>query len=141
MTTQPANPRARRRAVAVVALAVLVGGGAILAFEYFERDIADYLVAHADWISSNPWVGLAVGAVLVIPILIAALYLMRYARQAVRHRRLPPPGYALARPTQVLEGDSAVRRARVVQALAGFLLAASATIPLSLWYLLTMLRG
>ena len=103
------------------------------------RPAASFAAANADWIAGNPWVGFAVGMALVLPLLAGALYLLRYAALAVRHRRLPPPGYALARATHVLEGDEAVQRARVVQALAGVLLAACAALPSSLWYLLATL--
>jgi hypothetical protein len=65
----------------------------------------------------------AATAVVFLSVVPMAIYLYRFGRGVVRHRQLPPPGTRLMVDTRLIEGERAVRRGRLVMALAGVLLA------------------
>jgi hypothetical protein len=63
------------------------------------------------------------GVLLAAPLLGFAVYLWLFARRVVRMQRFPPPGMRVVRDTSVLYGPSALARARLLQVLAGVLVA------------------
>jgi hypothetical protein len=63
----------------------------------------------------------------------AGIYLFQLGRRSVRARRFPPPGVAVVRDTRVLEGHEGRRRGRLLQVLAGMLIAAALLVPFALW--------
>lgn len=138
---QPADPRARRLALAILAAVTLVAAGLAFGLETAGPSIAEWLAGPAP----DPEAGEAVAdagaggriaivvAVLVvvvtIPLGVGALWLMRTGARCRESRRFPPPGFAVLRPTRVQTGDAAVRRGRALTAVAALLVVAGLAIP------------
>lgn len=75
------------------------------------------------------------GGVAVAPPLFLSIYLYVYGAQICRAERFPKPGQAVIRDTPVLTGAKAVRRGRIIQALAMALFLTSVSVPMLLWKL------
>jgi hypothetical protein len=79
-----------------------------------------------DWVVRDPArtrsravaVSIALAALVVLPVLGAAVYLWRFGTRILRDRRFPPSGARLIVDTVVLEGAEAEQRGRLLRALA-----------------------
>ena len=114
-TVQQADPKARRKAIWVICVATLLGLSAISAFEYFQDDLQSWPARNVDFLLENTIVVFVVSFIFVSPVLAAGTYLFLLGYRTVRAQRFPPPGYAVARDTRVLEGWQGMRRGRVIQ--------------------------
>jgi hypothetical protein len=140
-TIQKADPKARRKAIWVICIATIIGVYAILAFESFQRDFQSWLETNIEYLLENTIVIFLVSLVLVSPVLAAGAYLLLLGNRTVRAQRFPPPGYAIARNTIVLEGSKGLQRGRIIQLLSLFLLCSAAAIPFVLWYIFRSLAS
>ena len=120
-TIQRADPKARRKAIKIICIATILGIVAILAFEYVHDDFQSWLEKNIYFFLEHPLVVFVVFLVLVSPVLAAGGYLYLVGKRTVRAQRFPPPGYAVAGDTLVLEGGQAMRRGRAGTALEGLL--------------------
>ena len=134
-TVQLADPKIKRRAIWAICVATCLGLSAILAFEYFRDYLQFWLEKNFDFLLENTIVLFIATLVFMSPVLGAGIYLLLLGNRTVRAQRFPPPGHAVARDTPVLEGWQGVRRGRVIQLLALFLLCAAGTIPIIMWYI------
>ena len=134
-TPQRADPGARRKAIRVLIVVTLFGLCALLALEKFEDRFGSWLESNIEFLLENPILVFAGAMVLVSPVLATGTYLMVLARRTVQAQRFPPPGYAVARDTPVAEDGQAIRRGRIIQLLALFLLCCAAAIAAALWYM------
>lgn len=125
----------------IVASALVLGIGGVLAFGYVREDFSRWLERNADSWIENPEILLVGALILVSPILALAAYLFQYGRRIGQARRVPPPGYAVVVDTKVLEGAPAVRRARLIVTIAAILFCAASALPLLLWQVFRSLRG
>lgn len=140
-TVQPADPKARRKAVWVISIASVLGLSAIWAFEYFQSDLQSWLEKNIDFLLENTIVVFLVSLALISPVLAAGTYLLLLGNRTVREQRFPPLGDAVSRDTLVLEGRPALRRGRVIQLLSVLLLCSAGAIPFIVWYLFFSLAG
>ena len=138
---QPADPRARRKAIWMVAIATLLGFCVILAIEYFQHDLQSWLERNIDFLVQNTFVVFLAALVFISPVLAAAIYLLWLGNRTVRAQRFPPPEYAVYRDTHVLEGLRAVHRGRIIQLLSILLLCVAGAIPLIFWYIFRSLSS
>ena len=134
-TVQLADPKVKRRAFWGICVATFLGLFAILVFKYFHDDFQFWLEKNIDFLLENPVVVFVATLVFVSPVLAAGTYLLLLGIRTVRAQRFPPPGYAVARDTPVLEGWQGVRRGRVIQLLSLLLLCAAGTIPVMIWHI------
>ena len=133
---RPADPRARRQALALVVAAAVAG---TLLFWGIER----YLPPVGDWIVSEPdrlprrarLVVFFLWFVLVAPQVAFAVYLWRLGRRIVAAREFPPPGFRVIHDTVVLGGSAAVSRGRALQVLACCLTGAGVLASVMLWWI------
>lgn len=119
LPVQRADPRARRRALALVAVGTALGAVAIWGsseFGQYVRDLADTdraaAVRIARWVL---WLG---SAALVLPLFAFCAWIWRFGAQVHAAGRFPPPGATLIRDVRVLEGRPARIYARTSQLLA-----------------------
>jgi hypothetical protein len=136
---QKADPNARRAGLAIV------GGGALLGFvlitiagalrpafeAWINQDVTVYLrivIAMLTLLTTGPAVGMAG-------------YLWRFGQRIVRAERYPPPGFRVMRDTPVQIGQAAVRRGRLVQALAAVIGVAGLLLGFLLWRLYLLLAA
>lgn len=138
---QPSDPRARRIAIWVVAIALVLGVCAILLFEYFYFDIQSWLQRNIDYLTRNKPVVFLAALALISPVLAAGVFLFILGDRIVRSRRFPPPNYAVSRDTRVLRGAMAVTRGRIVQMLSLLLIFAAGAIPFFVWAMFHALAG
>ena len=129
-----------RTAVIAGMVAAAVIGALLISF-------ADsYRQALIEWVQSDParsrsravTVSMALAAVVVLPVLGAAVYLWRFSAHVLRDRRFPPSGALLIVDTVVLEGAEAQRRGRLLQALAIGLGAIGLVFAIMFWRLIVL---
>jgi hypothetical protein len=136
-TIQRADPEARRKALRILAMALLLGLAAIAVIEHYRHDIESWLGQNLGLFLEHPWLVFIATLPMGLPVIAAGTYLLVFARHIVRARRFPPPGCAVTRDTAVLEGGRAVRRARIIQLLALLIIFAALAFPVYLWRLLS----
>ncbi|HEX4916083.1 MAG TPA: hypothetical protein VFV51_19130 [Vicinamibacterales bacterium] len=73
------------------------------------------------------------GALLVLPLAIFAVYMLRLGTSAVTMREFPPRGYRLLRSVTPITGDMAVRQGRLIRIMAMLLLAGAIAIAIFMW--------
>jgi hypothetical protein len=114
-----ADPRMRVAVIAGMAVATIVGAVFI--------SFADALrPAVIEWVMRDPAgsrsravaISIGLAAMVVLPVLGAAVYLWRFSVRVLRDRRFPPLGALLIVDTVVLEGAEAQQRGRLLRALA-----------------------
>ena len=134
---QSADPGERRRVLALIAGATLLGAAVFSRFD----DIAQWVIAdpaHAV-MRSNLLI-----ATLLIPagvMLFASRRLWRVGDQTRRAQRYPPPGQKVIRDTAILEGPAAERRGRQLQWVSWLLAACALLPPPMLWWLVWRIAG
>ncbi|HEY6863312.1 MAG TPA: hypothetical protein VI319_05390 [Burkholderiales bacterium] len=130
------DPRGRRVALAVVVVGAVAGALAIAAVEHWRPELDAWL--RRDPSSSSSALVLA-ALIAGLPSLAAAAWLWAYGARVARTAMYPAPGGALLRDTRVLTGPSAVRRGRLIQALAALLWMTGVLLIAALWRLWTVL--
>ena len=77
---------------------------------------------------------------LLLPLFAFAAYLWSIGRSVVKGQAFPPPGVRMVRKTEMLTGDVAVRRGRLLEAFALFLALAAMVLGGLLWRLDVLLQ-
>ena len=142
MQIERADPRARRRAVALVTIGA---AGGLLVF----WGVQSRLPALQAWIAEDPaqaplrlrLIASGLAAAVAVPTLLFAAYFWRLGDRVICSNRFPPPGMRVIRDTVVWHGDSARRRGRILQGLAlilGFAVGGFVTI---LWRLVALFKS
>ncbi len=114
-----ADPRARRRAVALVALGA---AGGLLVFWV----VQSRLPALKAWVAEDPvqvqprlrLIASGLAAAIAVPTLFFAAHFWRLGGRVIRSNQFPPPGMRVIRDTVVWHGESARRRGRILQGMA-----------------------
>ena len=138
---QSADPVARRKAVLLTIAVAFSGLITIRGLTLYKSQLLQWLERNIDLLMQTPWMAVAAGFVLVLPLIFAAGYLFSFGRRVCEARRFPPPGYSVIRDTPVREGRSATNHGRIVQVLAVLLALSALTIPLMIWRVFTTLAG
>jgi hypothetical protein len=73
------------------------------------------------------------GALLVLPLVIFAIYMLRMGTRAIAVRQFPPAGYRLLRNVAPVTGEPALRQGRLVRIMAMLLVAGAIAIAVFLW--------
>ena len=129
------DPRMRRVALAIVVVGAVAGALAIAAVEHWRPELDAWL--RRDPSSSSTALMLA-ALIAGLPALATAAWLWAYGSRVARTAMYPAPGGALLRDTRVLTGTSAVRRGRLIQALAAVLWTTGVLLIAALWRLWTV---
>jgi len=139
MPTQPADPEARRRALAFVAASFLLAVCVAATVMYFRPTIETWLMARADTLLTHPWWIAAIFGVLTLPLAGAAIYVWRLGARIAATGRFPPPDTPVVRDMPIETGVAAVRRGRLLQIVAGVLIVAALAIPIVTGWMLSEL--
>ena len=136
---QRSDARARRLAIRVTAVALILGAAGILVIDHYETAIHGWLEANVDWLIRHTWAVFLAGLVIVLPILAFSAYLFMVGHRIARAARYPAPGHAVVRDTPVVTGRRAIVRGRSLQGLSALLALCSLAIPVTFWQMFTML--
>ena len=108
-----AHPAARRHGVLLLLVAALVGALLTVAYERYRIPLRDWiLAAPRETAQRIQLIPLAVGALLLVPLLAFAAYLWSLSAKVLRAREFPPPGHRVIRDTPAVVGEAALARAR-----------------------------
>ena len=138
---QPADTKAKQKAIRILVVSTLVGACAILLFEYYRADIQAWLEDNIAILTQNTSVVFMVALVFISPILALCIYLFKLGVRIVQCKRFPPANYAVSRDTRVIEGSAAVRRGRLLQLLSIFLMITAGALPVIIWQIFRTLDG
>ena len=83
---------------------------------------------------------IVLGVLLVVPLFGFVAYIWRMTQRITAERRFPPSGYRVIGNKPPVTGDEALRSARILRALAMFLLAAAVMLVFQLWRFVMLLR-
>lgn len=133
---QPADPRARRLALLIVAVAAAAGFLLIGSAGSLQPDLEA-------WIAEEPRGRLRLlmlAAILATsaPLLGFAAYFWGLGQRILRAQRYPPPGMTVVRDTPVVTGEAARRRGRIVRALAAAFAVIAVLLAGLLWQLTSL---
>ena len=134
---QKADPTARRAALLIITFGTIAGGVLLtLSAGSSGRRVAE-------WVKEDVYVRVRIVTALLMllttgPALGGAVYLWRLGQRVVRARQFPPPGLRVVRDTPLLAGERAVRRGRLLQALATTLGVAGLLLAFVLWRLVSL---
>jgi hypothetical protein len=138
---QPADTKARQKAVRILVVSSLVGLCAILLFEYYRDDIQTWLEDNIAILTRNTSLVFIAALVFISPILALGNYLFKLGVRIIQCKRFPPANYAVSRDARVIEGSAAVRRGRLLQLLSIFLMITAGTLPVIIWQIFRTLDG
>ena len=82
---------------------------------------------------------LAAAVIAMVPVLVMACYLFLAGSRTVRSGRYPPPGLAVWRDTRAIEGRPAIRRGRMLVAIAVALIGLALLVPVLMWQLVRVM--
>ena len=131
MKIQKADPQARRKAMLIAVILVLVLAALLALVMQGIQDtdsMARLIVRYSILLP-------AAGLVVIAPILLFALFAYRKGSRVSAAGRYPLPGEKVIRDTRVRDGRQAVTLGRVFRLLAVLLVVCSLTIPWLLWRL------
>ncbi|MFW2438020.1 MAG: hypothetical protein ACN4GR_01465 [Arenicellales bacterium] len=126
---QRADPGAKRKAVWIVGITVLLGAATIWVFEFYQGEIVAWFADNLDYLAQNTLVVFLMAAVFAAPLIATAIIMFLLGRRIVKAQRFPPPDYPVYRDTRVLKGSRAIRRGRIAQLLSLVILLAAGVIP------------
>ena len=91
-----------------------------------------------EWVLADPasrglMALLILGALIVLPLLIFAVYSFRLGTRAVQQGQFPPAGYRLLRPRTPVTGAAAVRQGRVLRVVAMILISFALALAIVVW--------
>ncbi len=135
---QPADPRARRLAIAIAIIGALAGATLIALFESFRSEVRAWI--REDFQARGKLVLLIAAVLTTAPLMTLAVCLWRLGGRVSRAGRYPPPGLRVTRDTTVATGPAAHRRARRLKTVGIFLAAAGALLAFFLWRFAAALR-
>ncbi len=113
------DPVARRRAVLIVVVGLVLGGAIIALTDSYRRELTG-------WAQDDPMRALnlmlpVMAVTIVVPVLLAAWYFWRLGARTVREQRFPPSNVSWAGAAQSIHGAAARRRGRLLQGCAAAL--------------------
>ncbi len=135
---QQADPEARRKALLLYCVCVLIGLVLIGALSIYEAALQDWLEKNFELLVTYRVLVVLAALLLAAPLFVMCVYFWRYGNRCIEAERMPPPGVAVIRPTMIRTGAAAVRAARILQGLALLVALAGATLPVVLWLVLSM---
>ena len=97
-----------------------------------------------EWILENPESRVPLtmtmlGVLFTLPLVGFAVYLWRMTTRVLAERTFPPSGYLVIGKSDTVTGDAAIRRARVLQWLAVFIVVMALLLVFQLWRLAVLL--
>ncbi len=138
---QPADYKARRRAILIISVAAVVGCLSIVAFEAYQPDLETWLWEEPERVREKlNWIPM-VFAVLSIPALVAALHIWRIGQSIINARRFPPPGMPVAVDSPIITGKKAVYRGWFFRFFSLFLFLSAVAVPVVFWWFLHSFFG
>lgn len=135
-----ADPKARRQALTLLALATAFGIAFISLIETFSPTVTAWVTAEPEHIQGR--IRLVLGLLtltLVAPIWGVSLYLWQFGTQTIRDRRFPPKDAFIIRTIKILREQPAVSRGRQIKAVSVLLGIIGTAISIMIWRLTQLL--
>lgn len=130
---QPADPRARRNALSLLCGFAVLGAVAVVAVERKLAELQEFAAIDPPGALEmlRAWMP-ALALLLTAPLLAVVFFGYWIAYRTSACRRFPPPGMPVVRPTPILEGERARRRALLLSFLTTAILAIALAVPVLL---------
>lgn len=137
---QPADPAARSQALWLILAVTIVLGALVLAVQFKEQQINQWLIARFDKLVGQPEILFLIAFVVMLPLVGVAVHVYRLADQIVKSERIPPPGKKVIKDTPIITGKKAVRQGRGLKFTAVLMGLFGALLPFGLALILMMLQ-
>ena len=119
---QKADSAARRKALIIVIISAIVGSLLIVVIESYLDKLYDWLLSEHGKLGPRLRILLMLTAAFgAIPLFAFSAYLWSLGCKVLNSQRFPLPDQKVIRDTQILEGQAAVSRGRLLKALAACL--------------------
>lgn len=134
---QQADPRSRRFALMCIAVAAVLGSGALVLLESHRQSLLSWFQGS----SSHAQASIIVAALVLLlaPLFLMAAWVWNFGVRVLRGNRHPPEGVKVIRDTPVSRGAAARLYGRLYQALAALLLLAGLSV-LGLFWIVWRLK-
>jgi hypothetical protein len=132
---QRADPKIRRRVLAITIVGALIGAVLLMVFTRFRPELIAWLEGSG---SGRARLGIVLAVMAVLgcaPLLGLAVFLALFGNRVIRDQRFPPPGSLVVRDTPVLRDSAAIRRGRLFEAFAAAFALAALGLLFALWRL------
>ena len=118
---QPADPAARKRAIWVFLLVVVLLGGPVAILEFNQDRLDLWFRENSIGLASRIDILFLSAFILMLPLVGAAVFVFRTATRIIKAERIPFPGQAVIKDTPIITGTKAVRRGRALQVMAALM--------------------
>ena len=133
---QKADPGARRKALLIVGLGIMIGALLIIGFERFRTPLLNWLLSKPEKLLYRVGLFCFFSSVLgSAPLFGFSVYLWSLGGRVTRFKRFPLPGHRVVRDTPILEGQAALARGRVFKIMAVLFGAAAVMLCYAIWSL------
>jgi hypothetical protein len=137
---QRADSTARRKAVIIVIIIAIVGSLFIAVFEGYRTQLYDWLLSDYEKSTHRLRVLIILTAAFgAITLFAFSAYLWFLGYKVSNSQRFPLPGQKVIRDSAILEGQAAVKRGRLLKAIAVFLAVTGVMLCFVFWKLISIL--
>lgn len=126
-----ADPRSRRLALMCVAVAAVLGSGALLLLESHRQSLLSWFQGSSSHVQASIIVAALV--LLLAPLFLMAAWVWNFGARVLRGNRHPPEGVKVIRDTPVSRGAAARLYGRLYRALAALLVLAGFSVLALFW--------
>ena len=125
----------RRNTVIALLLGAAGGAALMMLLGILTDSLNHWIERHAVFLVEHHYLVLLMSLLVVSPLLLLSLILLRLANRVVSSQRFPPPRTTIIRHIQILKGQEAVRRGRLLQLLCWLIFLAAAGLPVVVWFM------
>jgi hypothetical protein len=131
---QKADSAAKRQALVIISVGVIVGTLLIFGLVRYKSALVDWLLSEPEQLAYR----LRLFCFLIafagsVPLFVYSAHLWYFGCKVLSARRFPPKGQSVIRHTPILEGKAALSRGRVIKLLAASLAVFGVILFLALW--------
>lgn len=139
--SQTVRHKISRNTVIALLLGASCGAALMMLLGILTDSLNRWIERHALFLVEHHYLLLLILLLMVSPLLLLSLTLLRLANRVVSSQRFPPPRTTIIRHIQILKGQEAVRRGRLLQLLCWLIFLAAAGLQVLVWLMFYSISG